>query len=266
MGRFADLREVSRRQAARVANGALSNERVLRQLLPAARGARVSRPPDWPTENGVLQHSAEWEAAEREVRALGLRPHPDGPKNWDALSALAAVLRRTSSDEAVLDAGATLYSPLLYWLYRYGYRSLTSVNLEFGSPISRGPIRFLPGDLTETPFPDGELGALTCLSVIEHGVDVRAALAEFARVLRPGGIAVVSFDYFSEPTDTSGLSAYGTAVRVFDRADMLGLLDTAAEVGLQPSGPVSLESRNRTVHWERMDLRFTFALVTLVRV
>lgn len=47
--------------------------------------------------------------------------------------------------------------------------------------------------LFELPFEDGSFEALVCLSVLEHLTELEAALDEFRRVLRPGGIAVLGF-------------------------------------------------------------------------
>ncbi len=56
---------------------------------------------------------------------------------------------------------------------------------------------------TELPFADGAADALVALNLLEHLPDDGAALAEFARVLRPGGRAVVAvpanprlYDYY----------------------------------------------------------------------
>jgi ubiquinone/menaquinone biosynthesis C-methylase UbiE len=55
--------------------------------------------------------------------------------------------------------------------------------------------------LFELPFADGEFDALVCLSVLEHIVELDAALAEFRRVLAPGGIAVLGFPVHNPVTD-----------------------------------------------------------------
>jgi 2-polyprenyl-3-methyl-5-hydroxy-6-metoxy-1,4-benzoquinol methylase len=56
--------------------------------------------------------------------------------------------------------------------------------------------------LFEIPFASEDFEALVCLSVLEHIVDLNAALDEFARVLRPGGIAVLGFPVRNVLTDT----------------------------------------------------------------
>jgi SAM-dependent methyltransferase len=161
----------------------------------------------------------------------------------------------------VLDAGAAAYSPLLLWLYLYGYRDLHGINLIFRRPFAFGPIRYVPGDLGTSPYPDARFDAVACLSVLEHGVDEDAFLREMSRVLKPGGRLVVSCDYFSEPTETRGLSAYGGPVRVFDRIQISKLLDKAQTHGLVPTSPIDLDCAGRVIVWKRLNLAFSFLLL-----
>jgi SAM-dependent methyltransferase len=57
------------------------------------------------------------------------------------------------------------------------------------------------GSLFEMPFPDASFDALVCLSVLEHLRELDAALDEFRRVLREGGIAVLGFPVRNVFTD-----------------------------------------------------------------
>lgn len=52
--------------------------------------------------------------------------------------------------------------------------------------------RIVEGDVEALPFEDGAFGSVLCTEVIEHIPDPSAALAEFRRVLRPGGVLIGS--------------------------------------------------------------------------
>ncbi|MDZ4753813.1 MAG: class I SAM-dependent methyltransferase [Phycisphaerae bacterium] len=52
-------------------------------------------------------------------------------------------------------------------------------------------------DIAAIPEPDGAFGAILCTEVIEHVTDPIAALRELARLLRPGGILLVTAPFVS---------------------------------------------------------------------
>lgn len=223
-------------------------------------GVSPGRPEARPS--GVLRDRAEWERSTAQMRALRLPTHPDGSKNWDTLAALSTTLAYTRPGEHVLDAGAALYSTYLPSLRLYGYNTLVGTNLEFGRTLRAGGVRLEHGDIEASGFATESFAAVACLSVIEHGVDVPAFLAESARILRPGGVLVVSTDYWDEGIDTGRLSAYGTPVRIFDRPAVEQLLRTAETLGLQLlGGPVDLRCTERAVHWRRLGLDYTYVVL-----
>jgi SAM-dependent methyltransferase len=51
---------------------------------------------------------------------------------------------------------------------------------------------FREGMLTSLPFPDSSFDAVVCALALTHEPDLAPILAEFARVLRPGGHVVLS--------------------------------------------------------------------------
>lgn len=55
-----------------------------------------------------------------------------------------------------------------------------------------GQDRVLKGSCTALPLADNSVDVLTALDVIEHVQDDQASVREFLRVLRPGGIAVIT--------------------------------------------------------------------------
>lgn len=58
-------------------------------------------------------------------------------------------------------------------------------------------ITFLRSEITELPLADSSLDGLTCQRVLHHVPELEAALAEFNRVLKPGGFLYVS-DYLGD--------------------------------------------------------------------
>jgi SAM-dependent methyltransferase len=232
--------------------------------LAQARAGEKQRPEQVPPTD-ILSTTAEYEQAVEECRRLRLPPHHDRPKNWDALGAVSLVLHRVGTDARVLDAGAARYSPVLPWLHIYGVRDLVGNNIEFTRTSTHGTVRFEPGDITATPYRDGWFDAITCMSVIEHGVPLEAFVAESARILRPGGLLVVSTDYDQDPSDTTGKTAYGVPVKIFGPDDMRKLVDRAAAEGLDLMGELRLNHEQRPVHWKRTGLDYTFIRLTFSR-
>jgi SAM-dependent methyltransferase len=232
--------------------------------LAARRGAEPQALP-LVEPTAVLQDAEQWRVAVDEARRRRLPLHRDLPKNWDTLGAASTVLAHVGPDARVLDAGAARYSTLLVWLYLYGVRDLVGINLEFRRTVRHGGVRFEPGDATATRFDTGSFDAVTCLSVIEHGVPVAAFLAECARILRTGGVLVISTDYAEEPPDTSGKVAYGTPVHVFSPAEIDELIKLADNAGFDLDGSFQPAHVETPVHWKRHDLRYTFVRLTFVR-
>ena len=199
--------------------------------------------------NCTLRSGRDVEAAIAMLRRAVLPVHPDRPKNWDGLLALHHACALARPEEAVLDAGAELYSAFLPSLRDLGYEHLTGINLTIEADREAEGILYRHGDITAAPFADQRFGFIACLSVIEHGVDVAAFLREQSRLLRPGGHLFVSFDYWREGVDTRGQSAYGAPIRVFTEDDVAALLAGAQEVGLAPTGRFRPECDEPVVHW-----------------
>lgn len=235
------------------------------RALQTRRGTPRPRPDAVPP-TAVLDSVAEWEDAVRQCRRLGLPLHHDRQKNWDALGAVATVLASCPADASVLDAGSARYSPVLPWLRLYGLTDLVGNNLEFGKDVRRDGVLFRYGDITATDFPDGRFDAVTCMSVIEHGVPLEPFLAESARILKPGGLLVVSTDYDQDPPDTTGKFMYGTPVHIFSPDEIRALVETAGRHGLRLKGDLELEHSERPVHWPRAGLRYTFLRLAFDRV
>ena len=131
----------------------------------------------------------------------------------------------------VLDVGCGTGS-LLDPLRRRGYRPLgLDVRPEgLASVRARDPDAWLvQAEADHLPLRDGSVDAVVALDVLEH-VDDRAVLAEVARVLRPGGLLVVSVPAYPwlwsrRDEDAGHLRRYGRP----------GLERVLADAGLAPS-------------------------------
>ena len=97
-----------------------------------------------------------------------------------------------------------------------------------GEVAGRAPgIPLLQFDLTECPLPDATVDAVICLNVLEHIADDLAAMRQIARVLRPGGIAVIEV-----PAGPTLYDWYDESLRHYRRYSMKGLRDLAGRAGL----------------------------------
>lgn len=263
--RLDEYRHMNRWLKSKISGAVLRPEIVYRLYLKYRHGAgRPRGTPNAPWQNAVLKSRREWEDALGQVRSLRLPPHIDEVKNWDHLAALDCVLKNTDRSAHVLDAGAELYSPLLPWLFLYGYGRLTGINLTFRLPVNRGPIRYEYGDITGTKFEANAFDAIACLSVIEHGVDLHAYFEETSRILKPGGLLITSTDYCDNPIDTLNKEMYGKSAHIFSRGEIAAALDAANRFGLEPTDRIDLDCKEMTINRDGLD--YTFLIFTLRKI
>ncbi|GAC1385651.1 MAG: hypothetical protein NVSMB33_14870 [Ktedonobacteraceae bacterium] len=261
------LRSVIRDTRDAIRNVLLTPEKNYQRYLKYK--SKSDKPHGYPTvtsSNAVLRNRQEWESALSQVKSLGLPPSNNLPKNWDSLIALDCILRKTNSEAEILDAGAEVYSVILPWLYLYGYRNLQGINPVFKKPLRRGPINYEYGDITQTRFANNTFDAVTCLSVIEHGVDLHSYFQEVSRILKPDGILITSTDYYDRPIDTRNLIAYGVPIHIFSKDEIMLAINTAREYGLEMKDMINLDCQETPVRWEEFDLNYTFVVFTLQKI
>jgi SAM-dependent methyltransferase len=133
---------------------------------------------------------------------------------------------------------------ILQWAASQGARAFgldiafTTVR-QARAEFPEGALRGAVADCRRMPFPAESFDALYSMGTIEHFSDPERALAEMARVLRPGGVAIVGvpnrFDPFLRPLFVAvlfrlGLYGYGYE-RSFSRAALRRMVEQA---GLRP--------------------------------
>jgi SAM-dependent methyltransferase len=76
--------------------------------------------------------------------------------------------------------------------------------------IAAGTAEVVLGDALALPWEDGRFSAVSCLNCLKFVSDPRVALREMARVLRPGGRAVLTFDEdIKDPARSGTIDAFG---------------------------------------------------------
>ena len=122
---------------------------------------------------------------------------------------------------------------------------IVNIDLDrsYGSaPCNREPgMSFVCGDATALPFADARFDAVTMFDLIEHVPDDSRAMAEALRVLRPGGMLLLStpnenwrFPHYALlrpicPTDAEVMAEWGHVRRGYRLAELERLVGAPAE-------------------------------------
>jgi len=109
---------------------------------------------------------------------------------------------RQESELRILDAGSGVTFFPYFLSSRFSNVIVSCCDYEFslGEAYSRlnhclgGRVRFVPGDLRSLPFQNNAFDIVYCVSVLEHTDAYQNIVSEFRRVLKPGGILIVTFD------------------------------------------------------------------------
>jgi SAM-dependent methyltransferase len=187
----------------------------------------------------------------RVLRKLGFGTSPDigdWVKSWDVLETIAFVERNVSREVPILDIGAYACE-ILVALNKLGYKQLHGIDLDKRIALMprAGEISYSVGDFHRTPFQDGTFGAITSISVIEHGYRPDELFMEMSRLLKPNGYFIASFDYWPEKIDTTSERFFGMDWLIFSRNDVEELIASAQRYGLSPLGVLDFTARERPI-------------------
>jgi len=236
-----------------------------------------NRPQLWVFDSPVQLRDAQVRQTQR-----GLCPSTDPEKVWDNLLAVE-ILDSIGRQAAILDVGCRS-GILLPWLTQTGFDDLWGVDTRLPLPPIKAAItKWQPRTLAASvrhllkhwrrlrrasgerlPFPDGQFAAVTCMSVIEHGVNVDRFLEEAYRVLAVGGHLIISTDFWYEPlARTSRL--FGAPDVVFAPAQIETILSSAARLGFEvpPSPPPDASGAVPMVKFGGQS--YTFLLMLLIK-
>jgi len=125
--------------------------------------------------------------------------------------AIELIRQRFEPGAAIVDLGCGA-APVLAGLWERGYRALgvdcSPDMLAYArrrlAAIGGDPDVLMEGDVTALPFTDASMDCVVCLGVISYVPEPVQALREIHRILRPAGVAIISFrnrfnPLFSDP-------------------------------------------------------------------
>lgn len=220
----------------------------------------------------TLKSKYEIQAATKLVELLNLPLHNDEQKNWDTLKSLYYLTKLTESSASVLDAGGGIHSPVLNTLALFGYENLYAcdvVDVNFNQEKLSDRIKFTIQNIEKTNYPNCFFHAVTCLSVIEHGVDHKKFFNEMSRILVKDGLLIITTDYWPDYIDCSGIYPYGPnnpEMKVYQAHDIEELVGIGNESGFELCLPLDLTASEKAVRWDEVDREYTFVFFAMKKI
>jgi SAM-dependent methyltransferase len=107
--------------------------------------------------------------------------------------------------------------------YRRALEEVLDVSLYVSLDVACSDQTTLVGDATRIPLADCSVGVVLCMEVLQHILDTTRVLEEMKRVLRPGGLMILSFPFVYAECD----------VVDFHRWSMLGMESELRRCGLE---------------------------------
>ncbi len=224
----------------------------------------------------VLQN---WDEIGRAVIGLGemdIPRHGSLEKCWDfeILTGLVADMPRNID---IVDMGCSGLHTLRL-LHHLGFQNLYGVDLcptlldrakqlklMLREKRLTSPFKVKRGDMTRTSFTTGRFDLATCISVLEHGVNRQAFIKEAARILKPGGMLMVTADYWQDRVDMGGIGQeFNLPWTILSREDIESLIRLGQENGLHLKNKMDIPACDqRCIIWQKK--RFTFIALVFVR-
>ena len=224
--------------------------------------------------NSVLKNSYEVNYAIDRLDSLGLFPHPDRVKSWDAYK-MVDIINKADRDSLILDVGCNC-SPIMSMLKILGFKNLYgcdlfprsmhytsmegdySLNTLITEIYEDQTFNISVQDLEKTNFNDNMFDFITSLSVIEHGVNIQNYFREMNRILKKDGMLLTSTDYWPDKI------VNGIKTRDNPRQEIeTNIIKTAEQYGFVLTELIDFTYEDKVVHWDTTGLDYTFIFFAL---
>ncbi len=203
-----------------------------------------------------LRSQGEIDEAIAFLRRYGYVPHVCEPKNWDLAHIIPAITQGN-----VLDMGSRGSYLLRNMVLKHIRGELYGV--DYRKSYTWG-VKFISGNLVDTKLPDNFFQAITCLSVIEHEVDIVKLAHEAARLLQKDGRFFITFDY-AEPKIVPEKKLFGLEWWPLDRAALLQLIHECEKNGLYLTQPMDWTTGDAVIrdgyYSPEAKMSYTFGMV-----
>ena len=118
-------------------------------------------------------------------------------RDWiiDALQRYSSPVNREAGTALEVGPGSGIYLPVLANLFKKVYASdIKDAYLKHARSSLRefDNLSLIVDDITDSNLPDDSFDLILCTEVIEHIVDLQAAIVQIRRLLKPGGVLVLS--------------------------------------------------------------------------
>jgi len=204
-----------------------------------------------------LQSKAEIDEATAFFNRYGFFSHPTDAKNWDLAHIIPEI-----GDGNILDMGGCDSIILKNVALRKIRGQFYEIDLQ-GTEHPIKEIKHMVGDLMDTKLPDKFFKNITCISVIEHGVDFTKFAHEVARLLEDKGKLFVSFDYWN-PKIISPIKLFGLDWQPLDEEAVKTLIAECEKEGLYLIEDMDYKTNEKVIcdgyHSPHPTMSYTFGL------
>jgi len=183
-------------------------------------------------------------------------------KSWDVLNAYKFINEFLKLDAVITDFGCYA-SEILPLLHKAGYRNLSGIDTDPGvlnMPYSNR-IEYIVSDyLSKDVIPENSRDLIVSISAIEHGYAPELLIKAVSKSLKTGGFFFVTFDYWPDKIDTTGITMFGRTWDILSDNELIELRDIANKYGLKEievnQGDGHLDLNNPPIHWANR--KYTF--------